>query len=154
MIIDRNSTRRVARWLVLAVGVVAVAGCGLPPPGADVERADVELVTHRSLGGGPAAIVGGTIRAHEGCLVMDTVDGVAIPSWPEGTVVWLVDGKLVVTDAFGKIAATEGEEAHFGGGTDFTLNTVEGLADRPIPEACVRSATYMLINSLERLEIH
>ena len=84
---------------------------------------------------------------------MDTVDGVAIPSWPEGTTVWRVDGKLVIADAFGKVAATEGEEAYFGGGTDFTLNVVDGMADRPIPEACVRTATYMLINSLTRHEI-
>ena len=153
MIIDWRSSRLLASGLVLAVSVVAVGGCGLPPAGAAVERADVAIITHRNLGGGPAAIVGGSIRASDGCLVMDTADGVAIPSWPEGTTVWWVDGKLVVADAFGKVAATEREEAFFGGGTDYTLNAVEEIADRPIPDACVRTATYMLINALTRQAI-
>jgi hypothetical protein len=115
------------------VGVVAVANRGLPPPGAAAERADVAIVTHRHLHGGPAAIVGGTLRVAEGWPGLDNLDSTDIPSWPEGTAVWLLDGTVVVADAFGKVAASLGEDAYFGDGTDFTLNAWMGWPTVPSP---------------------
>lgn len=117
-----------------------------------MRRAQVGIVTHRNLGGGPAAIVGGTLRIDAGCVVFESVDGLAIPMWPPGTTAWEVDGVVVITDLAGAIAAREGQEAFFGGGTDYPRSFVDEIADAPIPPACDRQATYMLINGLKRYE--
>ena len=147
-----------AAWIALPVVAAALAaGCdrlspGGRPDGSDVRRANVGIVTHRDLGGGPAAIVGGTLAVDGGCVVIRSPDGLAIPMWPPGTTACVVDGVLVIADRAGNVAARQSDEAFFGGGTDYPRSFVDDINDAPIPAACDRQATYMLINSLERLE--
>jgi hypothetical protein len=143
--------RRAARVaIILLIGVLA-GGCSGQPQGAAVTRAQVGLVTHRDLGGGPAAIVGGTLGIDQGCVVFESVDGLAIPMWPPGTTAWDVDGVIVIADRAGTGAARVGENAFFGGGTDYPRSFVNEIADAPVPPACDRqAATYMLINGLTR----
>jgi hypothetical protein len=145
--------RRRSFLVAMIVLIDAVAGgCIGQPQGSSVRRAQVGIVTHRDLGGGPAAIIGGTLGIDQGCVVIRSPDGIAIPMWPPGTTAWDVDGVLVIADRAGTVAARQSDEAFFGGGTDYPRSFVHEIADAPIPPACDRQATYMLINSLERLE--
>jgi hypothetical protein len=141
-----------ARIWLLVLFIVLVAGCAQPPDGSTVRRANVGIVTHRDLGGGPAAIVGGTLGIDQGCVVIHSSDGLAIPIWPPGTAAWDVDGVLVIADRLGNVGVRLGEEAFFGGGTDYPRSAVEDIADAPVPAACDRQVTFMIINSLERFE--
>jgi hypothetical protein len=144
--------RRAALVSVFVLIAVFAGGCIGQPQGSAVKRAQVGIVTHRNLGGGPAAIVGGKLRIDAGCVVFDSLDGLAIPMWPPGTTAWEVDGVVVITDPAGVVAAREGEGAFFGGGTDYPRSFVDEIADAPIPPACDRQVTYMLINGLKRYE--
>lgn len=157
MIAPAALPRRAAWASVLLVTLALVAGCDalMPvgqPDGATVRRANIGIVTHRDLGGGPAAIVGGRLGIDQGCVVIRSRDGLAIPMWPPGTTAWEVDGVLVIADRAGTVAARQSEEVFFGGGTDYPRSFVDEINDAPIPAACDRQATYMLINSLKRLE--
>ena len=144
--------RRLALVSVVVLIAVFIGGCIGQPQGSAVTRARVGLVTHRDLGGGPTAIVGGTLGIDQGCVVIRSPDGLAIPMWPPGTTAWDVDGVLVIADRAGNVAARQGEEAFFGGGTDYPRSFVDEIKDAAIPAACDRQAIYMLINSLKRLE--
>ena len=100
------------------------------------------------MNGGPAALVGGKLLVRDGCLIFD--DGIAdsLPLWPPGTSAWVVDGNIVVADPAGAIAAMAGQEAVFGGGTDYELGWAEDQVG-DIPPAC-EVGNYTLINGLDQ----
>ena len=100
------------------------------------------------MNGGPAAIVGGTLLARDGCLLFDDGFVKSLPLWPPGTTAWVVDGVIVIGDPAGNIAARAGEEARFGGGTDYPLDWAEEQVG-DIPPAC-EVGNYTLINGLAR----
>jgi hypothetical protein len=147
----------VALRLVLALGSALIAGgCvgGMDrgrPDGDNVEPAPVGVVTHRSLGGGPAAIVQGVMVVEGGCVAMRTDAGLAIPSWPAGTRAWIVEGRVVLADQDGRVRLTEGEQGTFGGGYDYGIDFMKELADVPVPPACDLPGDYLLINRLEQV---
>ncbi len=140
----------IAGLLVGALVSCLVACAAGPPSGTNVTRSSVRVVTHRDLGGGPAAIVGGRLVVTGDCLAFSW-DGAAPQTavWPRGVSVWEVDGETAVARD-GVTIATVGRDAYFEGGMDYAAAGLRGIADPSTLDACP-AARYMLINSTERL---
>jgi hypothetical protein len=141
----------------LTIGTVATtcvtfSGCGSgAPAGTDVVPSEVRLVTHRDLGGGPGAIVGGRLVIENDCLAFEWIGGgePQVAVWPRAASVWEVDGTTVVAAA-GRVVAAVGQESFFGGGMDYTRAGILDVADAPIPDECLADR-YMLITDLRLL---
>lgn len=151
-VVNGRWTRSLGAVCALALTAVAVASCGDgSPAGSHVVPSAVRIATHRDLGGGPGAIVGGRLTIVNGCLAFEWIGGgeSQVAVWPRGASVWEVDGETVVAGS-GKVAAVVGGEAFFGGGMDFTFQALRDLVDTPIPAEC-QADSYMLINDLDPL---
>ncbi len=137
---------------VMAAGALAilVAACGAPAPsGDDIRPSTAYLARHRPMGGGPAALVVGTLIERHGCLLLDVPGGPTLPLWPPDASAWVIDGVTTIVDGQGLPALTVGGQASFGGGYDDTLDWAEQQAG-PIPAGC-RTPSYILVNDLERI---
>jgi hypothetical protein len=137
--------------IATTVGLAALlAGCGSPAPrGADVVRSPAFLARHQPMAGGPAASVVGTLVERNGCLLLETESGTALALWPPDASAWVIDGVITIVDGQGRPAVAVGGQASFGGGYDYPLDWAQRQAG-PIPDAC-RTATYLLVNDLERI---
>lgn len=95
-------------------------------------------VSEAPFGSGDAALLTGTLRNLDGCIVVEAPDGtVVVPVFPEQETAWGSDGQLQLA---GLTFALDTEVA-FGGGSN------AASADYDIPPACAHEGEVFLVSS-------
>jgi hypothetical protein len=128
-----------SRLRILLIGPM-LAACTLLVP----DSGDTRLIRHRALDAYPAALLEGTLRSVEGCLVVETDHGsTEVVVWPPDHRLGSDSNVAAVQDWWGHTKWRVGERVSLGGG-EYDFGSIQAfLTGGPIPDAC-RLGSYWL----------
>jgi hypothetical protein len=132
-----------------SLGVLALSGCASPEP--SVEPGPSLFLPHHDIrGGGPTALIIGTLIVRDGCIWIKTDDGGSdLVLWPQGVSLGVGPaGRIEVVGMPGATAPTPmGSTVEMGGGEYKDEQFVAQLIGESIPRTC-RAERYWLATEL------